>query len=352
MFLRNILSKPIFLALFLSACGDGGGNTPTETGAVVLSRSTFSPTMTNAESEKRTSDLTTKNSPASAPASQAKTLAVGTTAVLAGSETHKAMWSWRDSDITNIAAQRKLIDFAIDNKITALFVSAQWLIRDYPTQFAQFIDLAASKGIGIELLLGDHQWALAANHQLAVDQVYKANEFVRNLRVSKPTALHFDVEPHSLPDWGKNQVNYGNQLIDLYVKLARVKEPGLAINADIAMGYRFINIARGGVTKTLSQWLIDKTDRTTVMAYRDYAEGADSIIEHVGAPIAYALRHGKVSYVGIETTCGLVPEKITFCEENRAGLNEEIKKVTARFSGNEGFGGMAIHDFAGYSVLP
>lgn len=347
----NIRRTPIFLTFLVAACG-GGSDISTQGNEAILAQSVSLTSALDAQASTDARDLDAQVETPSSILREPQLMAATTTVSMVAAKTSKAMWSWRDSDILTTKAQQNLINFAVANKITVLYVSAQWLMRDYPNQLAQFINLAASKGITVELLLAHHEWALTVNHQLAVDQVYKANAFVRSLTGAKPTALHFDVEPHSLPNWQQNQVNYGNQLIDLYIKLSRVKEPGLAINADIAMSYRFIKITRSGVTKTLSQWMIDRTDQTTVMAYRDYAEGADSIIDHAAAPIAYAARRGKLSYVGVETTCGLEPEKITFCEERRAGLDIELGKVIAKFSGNEGFGGVAIHDFAGYSKLP
>ncbi|HEY4540770.1 MAG TPA: hypothetical protein VIG66_00170 [Noviherbaspirillum sp.] len=276
----------------------------------------------------------------------------GATVATAAPSVHRGMWSWRDSDIKTASARQKLIDFAVDRKITSVYVSAQWLMRDTPQELAAFIDLAASKDISVELLLASHDWALTENHQLALDQVKKANAFVKGLTGAKPVALHFDVEPHSLPGWANNQVSYGNQLIDLYTKLRQARDPSLRLNADIAMSYRTIKITRSGVTKTLAQWMVDKSDSTTLMAYRDYATGPDSITYHADHPINYAAKKGKVSYVGVETTCGLEPVKITFCEEKQAGMNAALSTVVSTYEGNAGFGGLAIHDYAGYSILP
>ncbi|GAB3542504.1 hypothetical protein GCM10027343_14580 [Noviherbaspirillum agri] len=348
---RITFPSSLVLALLLPACGGGdsgdayAGRQPTE--ATLAAASYVDPdfiesaTDTDADSDTH-----------AGTASQDNRYLAGSTVVGASPSNYKAMWSWRDRDIYNATEQQKLLNFAVANKITSIYVSAEWLMRDYPQQFAAFINAAASRNITVELLLANHEWALTANHQQAIDQVRKANAFVRNLTGAKPVGLHFDVEPHSLPGWETNKVSYGNQVIDLYAKVNKVKDPSLSVNADMAMSYRTINIVRNGITKTLQKWVIDSTDHTTLMAYRDYALGADSITYHANTPVTYAGRRGKVTYVGVETTCNLAPEKITFCEEKRAGLNTELSHVVAEYAGARGFGGLVVHDYAGYSILP
>lgn len=272
-------------------------------------------------------------------------------AAVATPSTYKGMWSWRDSDIINPTAQQNLLNFAVANGVNDIYVSAQWLIDNSPSQLEAFINNAANKGISVELLYADPTWALTANHQQALDQISKANTFINSLTGARPVALHFDVEQHSLSDWGSNQISYGNQLIDLYAKIMAAKNPNLLLNIDIAMGYEYVNITRSGVTKTLTQWLIDTTDRTTLMDYRDFASGVDGIVDHANHPVNYAATKGKLAYIGAETNCGLTPQKVTFCEEGRSSLDTELWFSKSNYSCNQGFGGIAIHDYAGYSTL-
>ena len=87
------------------------------------------------------------------------------------------------------------------------------------------------------------------------------------------------------------------------------------------------------------------------MDYRDFASGVDGIIDHANHPINYAATKGKLAYIGVETTCGLTPEKVTFCEEGKGSLDTELWFTKSNYSCNQGFGGIAIHDYAGYSKL-
>jgi hypothetical protein len=275
--------------------------------------------------------------------------AVATVGVPPSSE--RGMWLWNDSDISTNAKRTKVIDFAANKKVTTIYLHSEGLLKNTPQVLANFISLAATRNIGVELLFGAPEWTFPENHPIALALVAKANAFVSSLQGAKPRGLHFDVEPHALPSWAANQTKYGNQLLDLFIKIQKAKLPGLYLNADIAMGYSVVNITRNGVTKPLAHWLVDAVDRTTVMTYRDYAHGPDSIISHGNGPVNYAATIGKRSHIGVETTCNLQPQKITFCEEGNAEMEAALASVAANYRANRGFGGIAVHDYRAYLIL-
>jgi hypothetical protein len=261
------------------------------------------------------------------------------------------MWSWSDSDIGTRAKQNKLLDFSVNKKITTIYIHSEGLLKNNPQLLASFIELAATRNIGVELLFGAAEWTFTKNHPIALGLVTKANAFVNSLRGARPVGLHFDVEPHSLPGWAANQSSYAAQLLDLYAKLQQAKRPDMYLNADIAMGYSGVKLTRNGVSKPLTHWMVDTVDRTTLMAYRDYAQGPDSIIAHGNVPVNYAASIGKRAHIAVETTCNLRPEKITFCEEGNAEMQGALDGVIANYRINAGFGGVAIHDYRAFLIL-
>lgn len=279
------------------------------------------------------------------------TLTVSTAVVPSSSATAtRAMWSWFDSDIATVAKQKSMLDFAAQRRINLIYVHSQSLLGK-PALLASFIDRAAARSVRIELLFGAPEWSRAANHHMALDMLKRANAFVAGLTGARPVGLHFDIEPHGLPDWNQNQASLGNQLIDLYTRMQAANRSGLYLNADIAMGYEYVPITRNGITRTLSHWMVDTVDRTTLMAYRDYAMGADSITSHAEHPISYALTRGKQTMVGVETTCKLEPAKITFCEEGYSRMESNMASVNNLFGSNAGYGGMAVHDYRAFRAL-
>jgi hypothetical protein len=347
MFLKRYLSGAA-IALSLTACGGGGDTAPAAPDSISPtmpdeSLPAFRSTLQSYEANPGTQLLarvTKVDSGAAAP-----TVALGTYA-----NNDRAMWTWYDTDIATTAKQKTMLDFAVGRKVNLIFVHSESLLSK-PALLAGFIDRAAARGIKVELLFGAPEWTMTANHAVPLNLLNRAKSFVAGLTGARPVGIHFDIEPHSLPEWASNQVSLGNQLIDLYAKLQAAKGPGLYLNADIAMGYEYVSITRAGVSKTLSHWMVDITDRTTLMAYRDYALGEDSISSHAAHPVLYAAAQGKQSMVGVETTCNLQPAKITFCEEGSAKLESSISSVSSYFSTTAGYGGMAIHAYGSYRKL-
>lgn len=338
------------VALSLAACGGGDSAEPLEPGSAIAPEQTLPAFRAALQSDQ-----------AVASEQQAPVLMAGVTSFDAGalaptastgvgSSGDRAMWTWYDSDIATVAKQKAMLDFAANRKVNVIFIHSQALLSK-PALLAGFLNRAAARGVKVELLFGAPEWTLTANHAVPLKLLRRANAFVAGLTGARPVGIHFDIEPHSMPEWKYNQVSLGNQLVDLYAKLHAAKGPGLYLNADIAMGYEYVSLTRGGVTRTLSHWMVDTTDTTTLMAYRDYALGADSITSHAAHPISYAVTKGKRSMVGIETTCNLQPAKITFCEEGNSKMEAGIATVKSYFNANAGFGGMAIHDYGNYRKL-
>jgi hypothetical protein len=262
------------------------------------------------------------------------------------------MWSWYDSDVRNPATQKTMLDFAVANKVNVIYLHSETLLTQKTTLLAGFIHRASKRGIAVELLFGAAEWALTANHQRAIDLVIKASIFVNGLTSARPVALHFDVEPHTLANWPAAHGSLGNQLVDLYAKLYKAKAPGLKLGADMALGYEYIYLSRGGITKTMSEWLIDATDSTTVMSYRNFALGQDSITDHATHPVRYAASKGKIAVVAVEATCSpSEPAKVSFCRAGKQALEAELGNVLSFYGGSTGFGGFAIHDYRNFVLL-
>lgn len=270
----------------------------------------------------------------------------------AAASSRRAMWSWYDSDVRNQSAQKTLLDFAAANKVNVIYLHSESLLSQKPALLGDFINRASKRGIAVELLFGASEWAQSANHQKAIDLIVKASVFVNGLTGARPSAVHFDIEPHTLPAWATDQVSLGNQLVDLYTKLYKSKTTAVKLSADIALGYEYIYLTRGGITKTMSEWLIDATDSTTVMSYRNLALGEDSITDHATHPVTYAGAKGKVSVVAVETTCSATePAKVTFCGVGKQAMETQLGSVASFYASNPGYGGAAIHDYRNLVLL-
>ncbi|MFQ5342719.1 MAG: hypothetical protein ACE5F6_14345 [Anaerolineae bacterium] len=269
-----------------------------------------------------------------------------------GDVCRRDVWVWDRSVATDPAERAWFFAFAADRAIRTAYLESEWLVNHDQTALADFITAADGQGISVELLFGDAPWALTPNHGDAIALAQAGVAFAQSLSGPQPAGLHFDVEPHTLPEWSADQNGTANQYLDLLEALAGVTQgTGLRLVVDVPFWYDDRQITRAGQTRPLSEWVIDRVDRVVLMDYRDHADPPDGIIDHAAGELAYAASAGKQVVIGVETNCGLSPEKITFCEEGAAALEAALNQTRDTYRGSLAFAGFAVHDYDGYRLL-
>ncbi len=234
-----------------------------------------------------------------------------------------------------------------------------WKLKDSPDLYRSLIGWAHERGYSIHALLGSGSYqapmySYSRYHHKAVglmDAVIAYN--AGSPPVSRFDGVNIDIEPHWLPDWHEApalQVQYFDMLAAMMRRVADSGQRllvGPAIPRWLDASDECRSIAWRGKKKTCAQHVQDITDYVALMDYRDIAETSIGIIEQAGAEIAYGNRIGKPVVIGVET--GQVssgdPEAITFHEEGRDRMEEELAKVMKAFSGEKAFGGVAVHHY-------
>lgn len=284
-------------------------------------------------------------------------------AVVGNAAAARDMWVWNSQVITDPAQRTAFFVFAVEHAVETVYVPAGALLASQPAVVAAFCQEAAGYGLGVELLLADHTWARASRHASAIAAAQQAVAFaLAQPPDARPRGLHFDVEPHTLPEWTTDYAGIAGQYVGLLESLAGVTSgTGLRLTVDIAFWYDSRELTRDGVTRKLHEWVLDHVDHAVLMDYRDFAltaSGApapDGTIVHAQTEVAYAGTVGKKVSLGLETKCfeDLVnnPEKITFCEEGRAHLELVLEQTRQHFAGHPGFAGMVIHHYATWRAL-
>lgn len=263
----------------------------------------------------------------------------------------RGMWVWQQEQAKDPGNAALLLEFAAAHAVTHVYLESQSLLAEDPARLAAFIDEADQGCVAVELLFGAADWSLTDNHAEPLGIVDDALVFVEGLAI-RPAGLHFDVEPHGLDDWDANQAAYAGQYLDLLEAMtAELAGSELPLTVDIAFWYDGVMIDRDGEVRPLSELVQDRVDRVVIMDYRDHAEPPDGILDNAAAELEYAAQVGREARVGVETTCGLEPEKVTFCEEGAAAMEAAIAATVAEFAANPAWAGVAVHDHDAWTLL-
>lgn len=264
----------------------------------------------------------------------------------------RGVWVWQPAQAKDPAKAAGLLAFAAEQELTHVYLESESLLLEDPERLAAFIGEADAACVAVELLFGAAAWAQTENHGEALALVDAALTFVDGLAGARPVGLHFDVEPHGLPDWGANQGLYANQYLDLLEAMAaKLLGSELPLTVDVAFWYDSVAVDRAGKTRPLNELVQDRVDRVVVMDYRDHAEPPDGILDNAAAEVAYAEQIGRRVRIGVETTCGLEPEKVTFCEEGAIAMTLALELTAQVYARSPAWDGVAVHDHAAWSVL-
>jgi cytoskeletal protein RodZ len=263
----------------------------------------------------------------------------------------RGLWVWDPINATDTSMRTTLMDFAVSKGVNRIYLGSQDLITSNQAALTSFCAVAATHGISVEMLFGHSEWTYTANHNEAVSLATQAAQYVASVQGPKPIAIHFDVEPHTLPDFQTDMNGVFSQYISLLQEVKAAKGSQLQLSIDYPLGFDVLSATISGSTRLMTAWVYDIIDRGVMMDYRDTADTPDGLIARVAYSIQYAASVGKTVSIGVETLCGLDPEKVSFCEEGEAVMNEEIAKTQAAYINSSAFGGFSIHHSTSYMNL-
>ncbi|MGY4690841.1 alpha-amylase family protein [Salibacterium sp. K-3] len=302
----------------------------------------------------------------------------------------KGMWAWfPNEDINTEKARQDLVEFSKEKGINVIYLNIG--VREdvpqvppfpyrhmhpkfgvgkqegipylqlHPKQYQKFIKLAHENDIEVIALDGNSEWAKEKNHKTPIKrmiQVAKYNKFSKE--EEQFDGIQMDIEPYLLDEW---ETEERSQLIQDYLNgLNKLDRIAAAHNMDfmIAMPFWFDGDEYvsdyNNVTKPLSDHAMDTVDTVAIMAYRDSAEGKDSMMYHSEHELEYADENGKTAVIAVETQNleGIVEpyyEKVSYFEEGEAYMNDNLEIVDAAYADHPGYGGQAIHKYQSYRSM-
>ncbi|SDC23203.1 S-layer homology domain-containing protein [Paenibacillus sp. UNCCL117] len=244
------------------------------------------------------------------------------------------------------------------------------ILEDGRDRLRDFIAWAHERGYQVQACIaGGTSPPFLGAYQEYHDVAIAHMEQVLNYNISSAPnerfdGLNVDIEPYISPDFKLQYPSLQIQYLDL---MERMMERRNATGLNVPIGPAIPKwydtsdqskeITWKGETKWLSEHVQDITDYISIMDYRDTADGSAGIIAGAAGEIAYANKIGKPNSVviGVETldiANSGDPETITFREEGRRVMEQELDKVYTAFANDASFGGIAMHHYDSIRWLP
>lgn len=256
----------------------------------------------------------------------------------------RGTWLWQSSWV--VTEPDQILSFAKEQGVNLLYLKID------PTKkaayYQPFIKKARAAGIEIEALGGKANWGLKENRNQILDLadwVIKYNQTVMSSETI--SGIHLDIEPYTLAEWKGDQQQdvirqwMGN--VEAYVEYIK-RNSSLQVNSDIPFWLGKTPIPNDPDT-SLGKWLISKHDAVTVMAYRDHAEGSNSISTIVPQVMTDADALGTKVLIGVETNKSNEGDFVTFYEEGKAYMEEELSKLPKLMSSYSSYSGVVVHSY-------
>ncbi|MEK5391614.1 DNRLRE domain-containing protein [Margalitia sp. FSL K6-0131] len=296
----------------------------------------------------------------------------------------RAMWIWEPESyklLLNPKSRHVLNAFAKDtttfqsDAITTFYLGVGRfagidILEDEPDKVKDFIKWAHENGFQVHACIAggtspQYLGAYQVYHDYAIREMEKVLNY--NVAAEKKEAfdgVNVDIEPYISPDFKSEYPSLQIQYLDgLQKMIARRDAAGINLPFGPAIPKWFDtsdtakDITWGGSTKWLSEHIQDISDYISIMDYRDTADGSAGIIAGAQGEIDYAKKIGKQNSVviGVETldiANSGDPSSITFREEGRTYMEQELDKVYSVFGDSQYFGGIALHHYDSIRTLP
>lgn len=261
----------------------------------------------------------------------------------------KGLWVWRADPVLDIEKRTELLSFMLNKGLNTAYIDARIPVLNNHYMLSEFIRTFQSRGIAVELMFGKPEWALRDHHHELLSLVDQAVEYSRRYPDARPTAIHLDIEAHSVSQWQDQRDWVANQLLDLLAEArSRAAVVGLPLVADMPVWWDSFAVSRYGASRPLHQWFIDATDRVALMDYRDTEQ---RIINDADEELRYASTQNKQVVLGVETMC-IPPTLITFCEEGSANMEYVLQRVHSQLpANNRSYNGFAVHHYEAYRTM-
>ncbi|MDF2961661.1 MAG: hypothetical protein K0S39_3396 [Paenibacillus sp.] len=258
----------------------------------------------------------------------------------------RAVWLWDTTLISTNAGRNAVLQFARRQQITRIYLQVNTSVAKYA--YRAFIRSATSSGIRIHALDGAPDWVLP-NQQLRISSLVK---WVKTYNSSvtaneRFTGIQVDIEPYLLREWYQDQDTTVTNWLDALTLFANeTQDPSLLISSALPFWVDEIIVpATGG---TLIESVLQLMNEVTLLSYRDQAQ---AVVDITDTKLTLADDLGKKIFVALETNPTSEGLYLTFYDDGRTVMEEQIAEIDRLLSLHPSYAGIAVHDYTGWRNL-
>ncbi len=251
----------------------------------------------------------------------------------------EAIWLWNTAEVLKGEPREAFINFCKNQGVNKVFVSINKKVIasiEQSSDLQTFIAYLHYANIKAAALMGEPSWVYKKNRQKMLRRIRFVLEYNNNtIDPARFDAIHLDIEPHTLAEWGdykKFLVNNLAETLQLANNLNSRRKHKLALEIDIPTFYHKVD-------KTALEKIVQNVDVVTIMAYE--RRTAESVVKSVENILGLANRMNKRVLIGLNAR--------EFGEKEM--LEDLLKNVGAKVSLEKSFSGFAIHDYHHYRDL-
>ncbi|QHE54080.1 hypothetical protein GS400_19535 [Pontibacillus sp. HMF3514] len=257
-------------------------------------------------------------------------------------EQKRGTYIWHASNL--ISEPDQIIQFAKEKDLNMLYTRLD--LRQPFSKYQDFMEKAQEAGIEVHAMGGHPKWAL----EDLQPRIMKLVNYVKKYNGEATSAqkfdgIHIDVEPYTVNGWNRHNDEKLKEWMDnikLFVKESK-EGTDLEVSMDLAMWWDDRKTP-GNPDLPFNKWVMKQMDHTSVMAFRDYAEGPGGILYMTEEEVKHANNLGKPIVLSLEMRPSLI-NKITFAEEGKAKMREQIDAMETNLQDESSYEGYMIHSY-------
>ncbi len=231
-------------------------------------------------------------------------------------------------------------------------------------KITEYISIANGKDIKVQALIGNKEWGNASHrylNQIAID-------FVEEYNATHPeggfSGIQFDIESYNQDNFtAQNQQVIFSEFLDTVEQITKRfgNLQGSSVNfSSLELGFAIPywfdgengNIEKvywNGEEKHVLYHLLNRLNTVqngyiVIMAYRNFADGTDGVIEHSKNEVNFLRDYlPRVRIIIGQELTNVQPKKITYFGKSFKYMLGELDKITAVFEESQNFVGFAYH---------